>query len=372
MWAGIGAVGWAAVRTSSSPSTFHNRKPFHQKLGMIRVPCINHRSLIVFDLNWELLLGPGASAGSELHWTPLRYKSHVTEKVLSWDMWKFYDLSWEMFPLEQGMGISAQAQLKLLILAPDLGSEARTQLHPQRKQRHCPAHPMAPNSPPTALPEISKRRGSEQHLSIPRGNFCLPESKIPTWPTLRGAEQNSALTSWAGFERRFKPAGAALNPTFGAQIPSSVLPSGTAAPEPRGCCWGCCVLRTGLSQAFNVTIAATCSQKWICEQYKRNPALPISFCWQWMLSGGEEPSQTGNSCSELHTPVQEVLEPSPSHGARLALTLSPWIYMLGQKTGLKIATGSETRGRQQNSVFIFTQPSCNSISGQFYPLFNSI
>lgn len=74
----------------------------------------------------------------------------------------------------------------------------------------------------------------------------------------------------------------------------------------------------------------------------------------------------------MHTPAQEVLQPLSQAVCKTGSHSVPLNLHTGIKKRLKIATGSETRGRQQTSVFIFTQPSCNSISGQFYSLFNSI
>lgn len=188
-------------------------------------------------------------------------------------MWKFYNLSWERLPLEpqQGMGMFSSTSAEKV---PDLGSVERTQLqHHQRTQRHCQTHPRAPHSPPTALPEISKWTRTEQHHSTP---FLHP--KPHTWHFqgnfLRCRAELSALTSWAGFERRFKPAGVELNP----DNPCSIL-----------FLWQVMLLQVGV-QIFrysDIQCDNSCPQKGICEITREAQPCPSNLCWKWMLSGGK-------------------------------------------------------------------------------------
>lgn len=351
MWGGI---------VGSEPAPFHhlnhsrtqNFSTRLPKLEMIRVPCTNH-SL------WYLLIRMGAPFGT---WSKVRavlnipeVQSHFAEEILSWDKWKFYNLYWERLPLEpqQGMGMFSSTSAEKV---PDLGSVERTQLqHHQRTQRHCQTHPRAPHSPPTALPEISKWTRTEQHHSTP---FLHP--KPHTWHFqgnfLRCRAELSALTSWAGFERRFKPAGVELNP----DNPCSIL-----------FLWQVMLLQVGV-QIFRYSMWQLLPTEGNLWDHERSPALPIKPLLEMDAVRGKRSFHKQETAAQSCT--QQCRSCCSPH-SREQGWLSPWASEFtcwDKKKCSKIATGSETRGRQQTSGFIFTQPWCNPISGQFYPLFNPI
>lgn len=162
MWGGIGAVGWGAVRTSSSPSTFpahgalQNRKPSHQDTKTRDDHCPLYQ-LQLFDRllipNGSSFLGLGqgqAQNCSEHHWGTKAILQRFCPKT---EMWEFSkdNLSWEMLPAGNG---DAQFNLSWGSSWPwlqiwDLWKRPSSIIRAGSRGNRgtVKTHPMAPNSP---------------------------------------------------------------------------------------------------------------------------------------------------------------------------------------------------------------------------------
>lgn len=181
----------------------------------------------------------------------------------------------------------------------------------------------------------------------------------------------TALTPRAGFGWRCKPAGGTNQDSFAPGFsPSNPPPPCRCLRKlqplsTRRCCWRLCVLRKPQS---GIKWDNCCSLPTEVNSgaLQRKQALPSRA-----VDAGRRGRSLPNRTQLLELPCTGAGGASAALCAGLALTLcSAFTYW--DKKSLKIATGSETRGKQQTPASRFTQPSCNSISGQFYPLFNSI